>query len=89
MFYNEEDLVEDDEDVEELLKARKVSADKELIIDDRELAMLGLAAGGEEDDFDEDGEDGDIDGLFIEGEDGDSLDIASFLKKMVKFDSEK
>ena len=54
MFYNEEDLVEDDEDVEELLQARKLSADKELIIDDRELAMLGLAAGGEEDDFDED-----------------------------------
>ena len=88
LFYNEEDLVEDDEDVEELLKARKVSADKELIIDDRELAMLGLAAGGEEDDFDEDGEDGDIDGLFIEGEDGDSLDIASFLKKNGKIDSE-
>ena len=79
LFYNEEDLLEEHEEGVELLeKTRKLSAE-ELIIEDRELAMLGLDVDGEDADYDD--EDDDIDGLFIEGEDGESMDIASFLKK--------
>ena len=86
LFYNEEDLLEEDEEGVELLeKTRKLSAE-ELIIEDRELAMLGLDVDGEDADYDD--EDDDIDGLFIEGEDGESMDIASFLKKNGKIDSE-
>ena len=49
--------------------------------------MLGLDVDGEDADYDD--EDDDIDGLFIEGEDGESMDIASFLKRIIrKIDSE-
>jgi len=84
LFYNEEDLIEDEE-VEELFKKTQLSAE-ELVIEDRELAMLGLGEEGEDDTYDE--KDVDIDGLFIEGEDGESMDIASFLKKNGTIDSE-
>lgn len=85
LFYNEEDLIEDEE-VEELFKKTQLSAE-ELVIEDRELAMLGLGEEGEDDSYDEKDVD-DIDGLFMEGEDGEPMDIASFLKKNGTIDSE-